>query len=268
MRISEDELLQGIHVVHDGSPQTRPVLLIHGSGASGSTWAPVVPALAEHYHVIRVDLPGCGQSAPPKSYEVPSQARHVAAVLDDHSLRGVTVVGHSSGGYVATSLAEQRPELVGALALVSTGPRPGALLPQPALLRVLTSPPLGALVWPLRTDRMVRQGISATAARPIHIPDDMIADLKGTAYDSFASVLRENGAYIAERSIPERLADLDVPVLVIFGAADPRWDPSSARDYEVVPDVRIEMLHGVGHVAMLEAPDALGRMLLDFVASQ
>jgi len=268
MPLSEVKLPNGILVVHDGSPQAPPVLLIHGSGASGSTWAPVVPALAEHYHVIRVDLPGCGQSAPPKSYEVPSQARHVAAVLDDHSLRGVTVVGHSSGGYVATSLAEQRPELVGALALVSTGPRPDALLPQPALLRVLTSPPLGRLVWPLRTDRMIRRGISVTAARPIHISDDLVADLRCTAYDSLASVLRENGAYIAERSIPERLSDLDLPLLVIFGAADPRWDPSSARDYAVVPDVRVEVLQGVGHVAMLEAPDALSRVLVDFIASQ
>ncbi|MBO0706022.1 MAG: alpha/beta hydrolase, partial [Candidatus Dormibacteraeota bacterium] len=103
---------------------------------------------------------------------------------------------------------------------------------------------------------------------PVHVPDDMVADLKATAYDSFASVLRENGAYIAERSIPERLTDLDVPVLVVFGAADPRWDPSSARDYGVVPHVQIEMLPGVGHVAMLEAPDTLGRMLLEFAASR
>jgi pimeloyl-ACP methyl ester carboxylesterase len=197
---------------------------------------------------------------------VPAQARQVAAVLDAHGLRGVTVVGHSSGGYVATSLAEQRRELVGALVLVSSGPRPDALLPQPALLRVLTSRPLGGLVWALRTDRMVRRGIGVTAARPIVIPGDMVADLKGTTYHSFISVLRENEAYIAERSIPERLVDLDVPVLVVFGAADPRWDPSSARDYEIVPGARIEMLPGVGHVAMLEAPEALSRALVDFAA--
>jgi len=100
---------------------------------------------------------------------------------------------------------------VGALALVRTGPRPDALLPEPALLRVLTSP-------------------------------------------------------IAERSLPERLRDLDLPVLVVFGGADPRWDPSSARDYEIVPGVRIEMLPGVGHMAMLEAPDALNRTLVEFAA--
>lgn len=266
MTMSHLELTRGIHVVVDGSPQAPPVLLIHGSGASGSTWAPVVPALAEHHQVFRVDLPGCGRSAPPKSFDVPSQARQVAAVIDAHGLRGVTVVGHSSGGYVATSLAEQRRDLVGMLALVSTGPRLDALLPQPALLRVLTSPPLGALVWALRTDRIIRRGIGVTAARPIDVPDDTVADLKGTTYHSFTSVMRENGAYIAERSIPDRLMDLDVPVLVVFGAADPRWDPSSARDYEMVRGVRIEVLPGVGHVAMLEAPDALNRMLLDFAA--
>ena len=120
----------GMHVVHDGPPQAPPVLLIHGSGASGGTWQPVVPALAARHHVIRVDLPGCGRSPVAPSYDVPDQADRVAAVLD--GLRQVATVGHSSGGYVATALAERRPELVRSLALISTGPRTDALLPQPS----------------------------------------------------------------------------------------------------------------------------------------
>jgi pimeloyl-ACP methyl ester carboxylesterase len=71
----------------------------------------VVPTLAERHHVIRVDLPGHGQSPPAPSYEVPEQARRVAALLDDLGVRHVTVAGHSSGGYIATALAEQRPDL-------------------------------------------------------------------------------------------------------------------------------------------------------------
>jgi pimeloyl-ACP methyl ester carboxylesterase len=95
-----------MHVVHDGPRQAPPLLLIHGSGFSGASWNPVVPALAGHHHVIRVDLPGCGQSPPALSYDVPVQAGRVAAVLDDLGLRRVAVVGHSSGGYIATALAE------------------------------------------------------------------------------------------------------------------------------------------------------------------
>ncbi|MFG2059759.1 alpha/beta fold hydrolase [Micromonospora sp. NPDC048930] len=99
----------------------------------------MVPALAGHHHVIRIDLPGCGQSSPAPSYDVPAQANRVAAVLDDLGLRRVAVAGHSSGGY-GTALAEQRPDLVASLSLISTGPSLDALLPQPVILRVPAEP--------------------------------------------------------------------------------------------------------------------------------
>jgi pimeloyl-ACP methyl ester carboxylesterase len=257
----------GMHVVHDGPRQAPPLLLIHGSGASGSFWGPVVGALAGHHHVIRVDLPGCGQSPPAPSYDVPEQAGRLAMLLDDLGLRHVTLVGHSSGGYVATALAEQRPDLAGSLALISTGPSLDALLPQPFILRALLAPPLGPLLWPRRSDAMIRKGISAMTARPVDIPGDAVADLRSITYGAFRKVLRRNAAYVAERSVPERLADLDVPVLVIFGAADPRYEPSSAHHYDVVPNARVEMLPGVGHVPILEAPETTSELLLGFTAA-
>ena len=257
----------GMHVVHDGPRQAPPLLLIHGSGASGACWGPVVGVLAGHHHVIRVDLPGCGQSPPALSYDVPEQAGRVAGLLDDLGLRHIALAGHSSGGYVATALAEQRPDLAGSIALISTGPSLDALLPQPLILRALLAPPLGPLLWPMRSDGMIRKGINATTARPVDIPDDAIADLKNTTYRAFRKVLSRNAAYVAERSVPERLAGLDVPLLVIFGAADPRYEPSSAHHYDAVPNARVEMLPGVGHVPILEAPEATSELLLGFTAT-
>ncbi|WP_431774416.1 alpha/beta fold hydrolase [Streptomyces cucumeris] len=256
---------QPMHVDRDGPRDAPPLLLIHGSGASGASWGPVVPALAARHHVVRIDLPGCGQSPPARSYEVAAQAGRVAALLDELGLRAVTVAGHSSGGYIATALAEQRHDLVGSLAMISTGPRLDALLPQPAILRALLAPPFGPLLWRRRSDAMLRKSIGATLAGPAAIPPGMIADLRSTTYRAFREVLRENSAYLAEQSVPERLTALGLPVLVVFGAADPRWDPASARQYDVVPDVRVEMLPGVGHMPTLEAPEAVGRLLLDFV---
>ncbi len=252
----------GVHVVYDGPRQAPPLLLIHGSGASGASWSPVVSALADHHNVIRVDLPGCGQSPPPSSYDVPVQASRLAAVLDDLGLRDVAVVGHSSGGYAATALAEQRPDLVRSVALISTGPRPDALLRQPLIFRFLLGPPFGPLVWSRRSEAMIRRGIAAMTARPVDVPDGAVADFKRISYRAFRTALRWNTAYIAERSVPDRLAVLSVPVLVIFGAADPRWNPSSVHQYEVVPNARIEVLSGVGHVPMLEAPEATSELLL------
>ncbi|MEV0748264.1 alpha/beta hydrolase [Streptomyces sp. NBC_00184] len=260
-------LPHGMHVVHDGPEQGPPLLLIHGSGASGGTWSPMIPALAARHHVIRTDLPGCGQSPPAASYDVPVQAGRVAALLDGLGLRRVAVAGHSSGGYVATALAEARPDLVSALALISTGPGLDALLPQPAILRLLLGPPFGPLLWSLRSDAAIRGGIRATTVRQADIPDDLVAGVRGTTYRTFRAVSRCNTAYVDERNVPERLAALKVPLLVVFGDADPRWEPSSAHRYEAVPDSRVELLSGIGHIPLLEAPEATSDLLLRFAAA-
>lgn len=103
--------------------------------------------------------------------------------------------------------------------------------------------------------------------RPVDVPDDLVADVRGTGYRTFRTVLRKNGAYIAARSVPARLTARHVPVLVIFGAADPRWDPSSAHHYDRVPDARVEQLPDVGHFPMLETPEATGELPLRFAAT-
>lgn len=256
----------GIHLLQDGPDTAPPLLLIHGSGAAAVTWEPVVPALAERFRVLRVDLPGCGRSSTAETYAVEDQADRVAAVLADLGLdRDVAVVGHSSGGYVATALAERHPAVVGKMALLSTGPSMDALLPEPALVRLLTGAALGALVWPLRTDAMLRKGIAATAARPITVDDEVVDDLKRTRFWTFRAIMQANGRYLEKQSVPERLLRLGRPPLVVFGDADPRWDPASAHEYDVVPGARVEYLAGVGHVAMLEAPEETARLLLDLL---
>ncbi|MCA2206925.1 alpha/beta fold hydrolase [Nocardia rosealba] len=266
-RPREDTTIRGLHVVVDGSPAAPPLLLVHGSGATGSLWAPVVPSLATKYRVITIDLPGCGRSEAALTYAVAQQADRVAKVLDELGVRNLRVVGHSSGGYVATALVESRPDLVGELVLVSTGPNPAALLPEPAIIRALTSPPFGPFVWAVRTDSMIRRGLEATAATTITVPDGAVADLRAMSYRTFRAILSANVDYLAARPVPQRLIDAGKPLLVIFGDSDPRWDPASAHHYEAVPGAELKYLRGVGHLAMLEAPDSLARSILDSAVS-
>ena len=265
MTAYETPTVHGVHLVHDGPETAPPLLLIHGSGASGSTWEPMVPDLAERFRVLRIDLPGCGRSSTATTYAVPDQADRVAAVLDDLGLEEVAVVGHSSGGYVATALAERRPDLVGQLALISTGPSMEALRPEPALVKLLTGALLGAVIWPLRTDALLRKGIAATAARPVTISDEAVDDLRRTSFKTFRAIMRANRDYLVEQSIPARLTRIGRRPLVIFGDADPRWDPASAHAYDVASGGRVAYLAGVGHVAMLEAPAETAQLLLDFL---
>ena len=179
-----------VHVVEDGSRTAPSMLLIHGTAGSVAWWDPVIAALTEQRHVVRVDLPGHGHSAPVRSYAVVDQAHRVSDVLDELGLDSVTVVGHSSGGCVATALAEQRPDIVRAVALINSGPTPDALAPQARINRLVSAPLVGRLIWTLRSDTSIRKGLSTAFTRPVDIPDRIVNAIRNMTYQAFTTAPR------------------------------------------------------------------------------
>ena len=256
------------HVVQDGRAGAPAVLLIQNAVTPPALWDPVVPTLAQAYRVIRVDLLGRGSPGDgPAGYDVPAQARRAAAVLDRLGVDRVTAIGHSSGGMVATALAEQRPGPVAALALINTGPSLADKIPDSLATRLLSAPLAGRLLWRLKTAQTIRRAAGTAFTRPVDIPDGLVEHMQGMAYRSFAQTMRGYGDYLRQRSMPERLGGLGLPVLVLFGAEDRRWRSASAGAYRDVPGARVEMLPGVGHTPMMEDPLTTASLLLDFVAS-
>ena len=257
-----------MHVMEEGRAGAPGVLLIHGTGASMAWWDPVVAPLAGAFRVIRVDLLGHGRSSsPPGGYDMPAQAGRVGTVLDRLGAGRVTVIGHSTGGSVATALAEKRPGLVAALALIDSGPSPDAYVDQGLLSRLLLAPLPGRLLWALRTEATVRKAMSSAFTRPVGIPDAIIEATRGMTHRALAATARGSVNYLVQRSLPARLTALGLPVLVIFGADDKRYRSWSAEAYRDVPGACVESLPGVGHTPMIEDPDTTSKLLLDFIAA-
>lgn len=257
-----------MHVAADGTPGAPALLLIHGSAGSMAWWDPVVPALAGACRVIRVDLLGHGRSSSPAGgYGIPAHARRVGAALDRLGAGQVTVTGHSMGCMVATALAEQRPDKVAALALIDMGPSLDAAMPEGLLVRLLLARFPGRLLWRLRNEATIRKALSSAFTRPVDIPGAIIEGALGMTHRALAGTARGSLAYMRRRSLPDRLAALGVPVLVIFGTEDARYPSSSAAAYRAVPGARVELLPGVGHTPMLEDPQATSTLLLEFAAA-
>lgn len=250
-----------LHVRRDGPRDAPALLLIHGSAATSRSWDALVPLLAGSHHVIRVDLLGFGRSTEPSTggYGVPEQGRRAGEALDRLGVRHAVVVGHSNGGSVATALAEQRPDLVTALVLINTGPRLDAFIPQESAIDPSRWPP---------TDEQVRQFASTGFSRPGHrVPQRLVDDVRAMSFRAFAGTIQTSRDYLERQALPERLAAVGKPLLVIFGEDDRRWRSSSAADYLAVPGAKVEMLPGVGHSPLLEDPERTAVPLLAFAAA-
>ena len=249
-----------IHVYEDGARDRPTLVLIHGTGASGREWEPLLPLLTDSHHVVRLDLLGCGESAKPAGadYSVPAQGRRVAEVMDRLGVEHAVIVGHSSGGYEAAALAEQRPELVNAIVVINSGPGMAAYIGQDAAI--------DPAQWDSLTDDQLRVAVRSGFGHGFHIPDEYLEQVRAMTLHTFAEASQANFAYVQEQTLPDRLKAVDKPLLVLFGEQDQRWRSSSAADYGVVADVRIELLAGLGHSPNLEDPLRTAEHLLAFAA--
>ncbi|MGW1917571.1 alpha/beta fold hydrolase [Streptomyces sp. NPDC002076] len=250
-----------VHVCQDGPRDAPALLLIHGSASSTRSWNPMVPLLIGSHRVIRIDLLGHGRSAKPadRSYALPDQACRAGVALDRLGVEHAVVVGHSSGGVVATALAEQRPDLVTALALINTGPSLDAFIaPESAAT--------GPSQWP-PTDEQLRRFASTGFSRAgYQIPEELLDDVRGMTFHTFTATMRATRSYLEQGALPDRLAVLGKPLLVIFGEDDRRWRSSSASGYRAVPGAKVELLPGLGHSPLLEDPPRTATPLLAFTA--
>ncbi len=113
-----------------GPPTGPPLLLLHGGASSAATWARFTPELvAAGFRVVAPDLRGHGDSARTPEYPLSGLRDDLLDLLDALEIKDFTLVGHSLGGYLASLVAQARPDRVTRLVLEdppAPPPDPGA----------------------------------------------------------------------------------------------------------------------------------------------
>jgi pimeloyl-ACP methyl ester carboxylesterase len=240
------------------SGQGEPLVLLHALGASRASWDAIVPALAQRFDVIAVDLPGFGTSAPLPAGIEPSPAELATAVsgmLNDLGIDCPHLAGNSIGGWVAMEMAKTRPVRSVTL-LAPAGLWQGG---SPLYCRVT----LRLSRWLARHARPVLSTIVTTRPGRVLVLGQIFGHpARLTAFQA-RSALHELGTcpgFDATLKATRRrrirgAQQVSAPVTVAFGSRDLVLLRHQSRNLgELPPDTQSSTLPGCGHLPMTDDP--------------
>jgi len=241
----------GKKVAYAQEGKGSPILLLHGFCEDSRMWEDFAPDLLEEgFQLIRVDLPGFGQSEVVPDISIEEMARVVQQVLETIQPGPVVLIGHSMGGYVGLALARLFPKLLMGLGLFHS--HPYADTPEKQAERFKS------------VDFIERQG-------PALFVKQLLPKLFNPSFISSNTFLLEKltyraskyeaeGIIAAQKAMAKRadesatLANTALPVLFIVGKEDqtiPEGKNTEQLSLPALADVHI--LPKVNHMGMFEA---------------
>ncbi|MFL5803821.1 MAG: alpha/beta fold hydrolase [Roseiflexaceae bacterium] len=258
--------IAGAPVFYEVAGAGHPLLLLHAGVADSRMWDDQWALFAQHYRVIRCDLPGYGQSSIPDR----EFALHeiVAGLLGHLNVERAHVAGASWGGRVALDFALAHPEKVAKLVLVCPsvgGEKPSAAVErfgeeEEALLErgdLAAATELNLRMWvdgphraPGQVDPSVRERVRVMQHHAFTIPTPLGAEL----------------IHIDPPAI-ERLAEVRVPTLVVVGDLDIAEKLAMAERLAAeIPGACQVVIPGAAHMVTMERPEEFNRVILDFLS--
>ena len=258
-----------LYVVEAG--EGPPIVLAHGVTNSIRTWVHQLETLPRAgFRAIAYDHRGHGQSvAGTAGHSVENLALDLRTVMEAYDVRGAVLVGHSMGGVAVQAFVTQFPEIaaerVAGIVLLSTlATTPGgshSTRTKRRIEQITNHAPDMGWVWnsPNLGFLAARLGFGRDP-QPSHV--ELVRQMLAACPP--ATRLEAPRALIG-LDLTAALPEVRIPTLVIVGTADFLTPPAQARLIaKLIPDARLEVFPGGGHMLMLERTEELDRMIVDF----
>lgn len=246
----------------------KPVILIHGFFFDGTLWCRNLDVLAQSYRVYVLDLWGFGYSARITQPSYERYSEQLAAFMQALGIEQATLIGQSLGGGVAIQFSAQFPDKVDKLILVDSAGLPN---PDPFSARLFKIRGVGECLMALPGNAIRKKMLKDFFLYQAEaIPSALFRQLTwfqrivGTSAAALA-LMRRGGADKLEAAL-RRLATLDLPVLVIWGAQD-RAIPLALgrRLHQMLPGSTFLIVPDAGHIPNLEQPDLFNSQVATFL---
>jgi pimeloyl-ACP methyl ester carboxylesterase len=266
---------QVLNVVDTGGDGPA-LLFIHGLGGAWQNWLRNIPAFMSSYRVIAPDLPGFGESPLPSDgskVSIRGYAGAVDALCDELGIESAAVVGNSMGGFVGAELALSFPTRVTRLVLVSAAGLSIENYRRTPLLTLTRAVALGSPILAprrpgaYRRPRLRRLGMQFLVRYPERITPALTYEL---ARGSGKAGLVPGMEALLSYSFRDRLVEIEIPVLVIWGENDMLVPVGDAQEYVdlIGANARREVFADTGHLSMLERPTRFNALVERFLAGE
>ncbi len=230
---------------------SKTVVLLHGWTCDETFWENQTAALSKKYRVITIDLPGHGQSAAPAAYTQENFARAVDAVLLTARVKSAVLIGHSLGAITARQYA--RLYLDRARAIVMIDP-PMFKAPISTGLRQFASG-FGGPDGPKARAEFVKSMFAESTPGDLRqkILTKMAQPSEAVAVGAMNSLLEDKIWDTQPMSLPV--------MMIVEGGNNTTKEPMR----QLFPSLRFEKISGAGHFLMLEKPDEINKLLLQYL---
>lgn len=262
--------INGTSLWYEVAGQGPHLLQLHGLGLGHANFAPVTPLLREDFTVIDYDMRGFGDSdKPPAPYSIEEWADDAIGLLDHLGLDQVHVHGTSFGGMVALVMAARYPQRVRRMVIGCCMARYDnlAILNKKVWKAMATATGMSEHVANLIASQAFSRGYHDTEQAPRQVAAMAAAFAKNDPelWKHFCDLL-------CEADLTGYLPQVTAPVLVTSGDQDIMTPvdsgPAGVGTREMVerlPDARLALLEGCGHLHLVERPEESATLVRDFI---
>jgi pimeloyl-ACP methyl ester carboxylesterase len=252
--------INGVKIAYTSAGKGPDIVLLHGWMCNRNFWKYQIDFLSKKYHVIAPDFRGHGDSGVPETgYTVKQLVEDIYGLVASLGLKDVVLVGHSMGGMVAQEFALKYQDCLSSLILVTT----------------IASDEQNTLI----SKRIVQES-STGEFQPIFLKyfkawfgEEAPREVIQWVQEQMLTTPHEVGIRLATDytffDLRKQLGSIKIPALVIAGNSDASALPDESQILvNLIPKAKLFNIKNIGHFPMLEIPEALNNVILDFLNLQ
>jgi pimeloyl-ACP methyl ester carboxylesterase len=251
----------GTPIAYHRSGQGAPLVLVHGTTADHTRWAPVLPAFEPYYTVYALDRRGRGGSGDAEQYAIECEFEDIVALVNSLA-EPVFLLGHSYGALCSLEAARRTTQLRKLVLYEPPIPTGSEIYPPEVVSRIQ------ALLEAGDREGAVILFLQDVARVPPHELEILQATpswpARLTAAHTILREMRGANEYVFE---PTRFEDLRTPTLLLLGGASPTFFQRAIEAVQAaLPVSQVRILAGQQHTAMNTAPEVFTRAVVEFLA--